>query len=559
MKKTLKIAKYDYKRIITNPITLITLFLIVATMLIAGFVLKPQTTPAYSASISGETTRQMYENFYKTADNDTKNKLNNIVNKAQSYINAQTECFDQKDLKEINDQFQIIKTEVKKYKNPSIGDTNYLDDITPVKNASFSLKSFVDRFATLSALESNLIFTEAQFENLTQSATYFSTISNSSKTNSEILEDIYLNFDKIDSINEISVNVYVWDCDTELLERLNNEIIIKSAEKRAEIEEEMTSLNEKAGVGNITYLQDMKSLITNYKLTCESAKCAVENEFYLLLEKRFDNLKNLYHFDQIIVEDTILQLTKATYFLNDSSLYYTQYQTALNFNTASYQITLYDHSYMVLSIIGFLTILFGIFCTYKFFGSDRKNGKMDTILSRDVSFNQVFVGKSLAIVMITSTILIGFMILSLIWGAILFANLPNPILTIFNLTNVYTIHPLLFLIIKVIGIELQVIFYSTLTLFLMNLNRKFKLMFVVSLIIFTAVTVCNIFLNGSLVYCLFPFIHADITSFLGGATMQTGFLKTSLYASGNFFISLAYYLVFVLLLYSFTKQLFKKN
>ena len=559
MKKSLRIARYDYKRIMTNPITLICLVLVVAIMLITGFVIKPQTIPAYSASISGDTTRQLYENFYKTTDNDTKSNLDALIQKSKNYINAQTECFDQEDLKEINDLFQVIKTEVKKYKNPSIADSGYLTDISPVKNASSSLKSFTDKFAVLNALESNLIFTESQFDELKTIANYFSTLSNSSKTNAEILDDIYLNFDKIDSLNQISANVYVWDCDTELLEYLNNDIIAKATEKCKSIEEEMSVLNEKAGVGNISYLQDMKSLITNYKLTCESAKCAVENEFYLLLEKRFDNLDNLYHFDKIIVEDSTLKLTKATYFLNDESLYYTQYQTALNFNTASYQITLYDHSYMVLSIIGFLTILFGIFCTYKFFGSDRKNGKLDTILSRDVSFNQVFIGKTLAIVMITSTILALFLVLSLIWGSILFANLPNPILAVFNLNCVYTIHPLLFLIIKTIGIELQVIFYSTLTLFLMNLSRKFKLMFAISLIIFAAATVCNIFLNSSIVYCLFPFIHADVTSFLGGASMTTGFLKTSLYIAGNFFISIAYYLVFVLLLYNFTKQLFKKN
>ena len=558
MKKTLKIARYDYKRIMTNPITLVVMCLIIAITFVFGLVFKPQTTPTYSASISGDTTGQVYENFYGTKDNDTKIKLEQIVAKAQKYINTQNECFDQRDLDNINQQFQSIKLEVEKFKKTPSSST-LENDLTTLKTASSDLKTFVDRFANLDALESDLIFTGSQFETLKNVSNYFETVSNSSKPNAEILEDIYLNFEKIDSLNNVATSVYIWDCDTEVLQSMTTNYISKAQEKCKKIEAEINSLNILSGVGDITHLQDMKNLVTSFKLACESAKSAVENEFFLLLEKRFKNLNNLYHFAPITVEDTTLKITKANYYLNDEELYYTQQQTALNFNTASYQVSLYDHSYTVMSIIGFLTILFGIFCTYRFFGSDRKNGKMDTILSRDVSFNQVFVGKTLAVVMISSTILFGFLLLSLIWGAIAYPSLSGSILAVFNLNNVYTIHPFLFLLLKVIGIQLQVIFYSTLTLFLMNISRKFRLMLAISVSIFAISTICNIFLNGSLVYCLFPFIHADITSFLGGASMQTGFLKTSLYASGNFFISLAYYLVVVVLLYSFTKQLFKKN
>ena len=277
------------------------------------------------------------------------------------------------------------------------------------------------------------------------------------------------------------------------------------------------------------------------------------------MERHFGDLENLYHYQPISIEDTELALVKTNYFLNDESLYYTQYQVPLNFNTASYQVSLYDHAYFVMSIIGFLTILFGIFASYKQFGLDRRNGKMDTILSQNVTFNQVFTGKFLAIVYATSFVLAVYSILSLTWGALLFPSLANEILAVFNLTSVYTIHPFLFFIIKVIGIELQVIFYSVITIFLMNVSRKFELTFGISVGIFVIATICNIFLNGSLAYCLFPFIHADLTAFLGGGTMQTGFLKTALYSYGNFFISLVYYLVVVVLLYNFTKQLFKKN
>ncbi len=559
MKKSLRIAAYDYKRIMSNPITLIGLVIILAASLIIGFIVKPEVTPAYSASVSGETTRQVYENFIGTKDADRKENLDEIITQAKAYLNIQDQetSLDQSEFRQINIKFQEVKDEVKKY--GELGSSAYLSDISPYRNAATKLSNFVERFAGLKGLESDLIFTKTQFEELNALSIYFNELSSSAKSNSEILDELYKNISKIDNLNDIATKVYTWECDPEILEALQTDCIKKAETKLAKIYAEMQRLYNEAPVGDIQYVQDMCDLATNYKLTCESAKFEIEAEFKLLLEKRFNNLENLYHFEEIVIEDTRLALTKAEYFLNDEGLYYTQYQTALNFKTASHQITIYDYTYMIVSIIGFLTILFGIFCTYKLFGRDRKNGKMDTILAQDVNFNQVFMGKTLAIVLITSTILLAFMVLSLLWGLLLYANLPNPILAVFNLTSVYTIHPFLFLLIKVIGIELQVIFYSTLTLFLMNLSRKFDLMFAIALIIFAVATVCNIFLNGSLVYCLFPFIHSDITAFLGGATMETGFLKTALYTSGNFFISIVYYLVVVLLLYNFTKQLFKKN
>ena len=183
--------------------------------------------------------------------------------------------------------------------------------------------------------------------------------------------------------------------------------------------------------------------------------------------------------------------------MNDSSVYYTQYQQPLNFNTASYQVSVYDHAYFVISIIGFLTILFGIFCTYKLFGLDRRNGKIDIILSQKVSFNEVFLGKFLAVILTTSFVLGLYSVFSLTWGFIAYPALANNILAVFNLSSAYTINPFLFFLIKLIGIELQVIFYSTITVFALNLSRKFELCFGISIAIFVAATICNIFFNGN--------------------------------------------------------------
>lgn len=561
MKKVLKIAAYDFKRLVFNPITVIGLVLVLIACFVTGLAYKIEPTPAYSAVTSGEYTRRVYQNFRSTDPSiDTENSLNNILTEANDILATNQTCLDYEILEELNATFQNIKNEVEKFKQ--FGECAYyengISDISPVQEAAEDLNAFTTRISDLEAFETNVIFTNSQFEDLASVTNYFNEIDYSENV-VEILENLYENSANFEKLSAVAQNVLDWNISAETATELQTKYITKAEEKCTQILAEMETLNNSIEESDVEHLQDMKNLITNFKLVCESAKAGVENELRLLLEKNFENLKNLYHFDQIKTENIEQALVLCNYFLENDELYFKQYQVPLNFNTGSYEVTVYDYAYFLMSIVGFLTIIFAIFCAYKLFGRDRKSGKIDTILSQNVSFNQVYTAKFLAIVFSTSFILAIFSILTLLGGSLLYPSLANGMLAVFNLSSVYIIHPFLFFVIKIVGIELHVIFYSVLTVFLMNISRKFDLCFGIALAIFAIATICNIFLNGSFVYCLLPFIHADLTSFLGGASMETGFLRTSLYAYGNFFVSLVYYLVFVVLLYNLTKQIFKKN
>lgn len=563
MKKIFKIASYDFKRLVFNPITLAGFVVVLVACMIGGFIYDIPTTPAYSASISGATAREVYTEFFSdSATSDTKSKLDKILENSNTYLEVQKSCFDFDDLKSINSQFAEILTQLRLYKETPNGSCKYIENgnIDEIKTASNELVYFVNKFNSLQELHSNLVFTNKQFSSLQGIAEFFNQQAYSHASIANILTNLYENrqhFDTLDNIVE-EAERETWLVSTDKLIEFEN-LIKVGKEKLAIIIQEMHTLYENIGTQDKAKANEMRSLVTNYKLTCESVNTSIEFQLKILLENHFGDMKNLYGYKDFSSEEYNLALTKINFFLQDENPYYSQHQTALNFNSASYEVTLYDFCWFILSITGLMVILFGIFCAYKLFGRDRKNGKMDIILSQNVTFSQVFAGKFLAIAFSTSFLLLAFMLLSLLWGWLFYANLPGTILAVFNLHTVYTVHPFLFLLLKLIGIELQAIFYATMTLFVMNLSRKFSINFVASFAIFAAATVCNIFLNGSIVYCLFPFIHADLTSFLGGATMQTGFLRTALYTNGNFFISLIYYLVVVVLLYNLTKNMFKKN
>jgi len=567
MKKILKIACYDFKRLIFNPITTTTLLVLLALSLIFGFVYKIEPTPAYNAAITGETASEVYENFINSNPQDSKSELDEIYNDASLYLLALEDDIYAKTIESISSEFSKLYLEVKEFHDLDVlgkADT-YAGTDTVVSNfrsATTNLKNFVNGFMLLEEFKSNVFFKVSDFVVLQEVSTYFQKLSASSLTPKNILLNLYDNRSNFDNLKTIIDDHIYWSIGQDKASAIKENYLLSASEKMEKILEEMKVVSQNAEDEEKS-LAGIQSLITNYKLTAECAKYGVKYELLSLFSaqanKHYGGVDTIHNVTPIKDEELKLTLTKINFFLNDDNVYYTQYQRPLNFNTASHKVTAYDHAYLITSIIGFLTILFGIFCAYKLFGKDKKNGKIDIILSQNVTFGQVFIGKFLAIIFTTGAILLSFAIINLIFGFILHGTLPNPIMAVFNLTSVYTISPLLFFVIKIVGIELQVIFWATITVFLMNISRKFELTFAIAIALFLLATVFNVFFNNSLVYCLFPFIHADLTSMLGGGSLQTGFLTTSIYSYGNFYISLIYYLVIVALFFNFTKQLFKKN
>ncbi len=561
MKKIFQIAGYDFRRLMLNPITILVVVGLLIASLIFSATYKIPTTPKYEAVTAGQTPSEIFSNFNsQSTDIDTKQSMDKLIAHAQTLIDTQKNCDHLNQLTQLNNKFADIKEELQWYAGLGSESSKYIQDgIGEIIETSDQLKLFIENYKNLDEFESNIFFTKETFASLQKISEFFDKTTHQNIPVKQILDELYKNLQQISNFEQIVTDdVTTWAVDNEQLESFQTEIVNVAKQKTEAIYQEMQTYVS-AGTSADQLVNDVKSLITNYRLTCESANFSVNAHLKLLLSSHFGNLDIIFGYSNFNEEDLQQSLTKTEYFLKDNQLFYTAYQQPLNFNIAQTQITPYDNTYFIISIIGFLTIIFGIFCAYKLFGLDRRNGKLDVILSQNVSFGQVFAGKFTAIVLCTSTVLSIFMISILVWSMLFYSSLPNGILAVFNLKTPYIIQPFLFLLIKFVGIELQVIFWSIGTVFLMNISRKFDLLFVISLIIFAAVTICNIFLNGSLVYCLFPFIHTDLTAFLGGGSINAGFLQTPLYAFGNFFISLGYYLVVVVLIYNFTNQLFKKN
>lgn len=551
--KTLKIAFYDFKRLIFNPITYLGIGIVLILTAVLGIFYNPTITPAYSLAYESTTSQELYDNFYSSQD-DSKDSLNAIIQENEHILSAQRSNEVATEFKEVKSTLNELFTEIQYH-------TSYPNDQHLYNNYESIVKrdvyiNFVNKVANTEVFESTLYFTESDLEVLTNladmlsSTLLFATDDYSIKTiyaNVWAQRDLYYDdFLSLDPIN--------WHMDEEFLNTLEEKYVTNAQAKLDKIEEEFLNLYQNNG-----NLADMESLVLNYKLVAECAGNALNDELYISLIHSFPTYANFIGYETQEEMELTQNLALANTIISSEELYYQNYLSPMDFNTATGEITAYDFAYYEMSIIGFILTICAIFFVYKLFGRDRKTGKVDMVLSQNVSFYSVFGAKFLAIVFSTLFLLFVFSALYLIAGFVIYGVTFTPILTVFNYTTTLSISPILYLLIKFFCIELEILFYVVISMFIMNLSRKFELMFAISLFVFAAGFVMNIFLSGYFVYTIFPFVHSNLFTFFGGGATNFGFLTTKILAGGSFYISIVYYLVLMIALYNFTNQLFKRN
>ena len=160
MKKIFRIASYDFKRLVFNPITLTVFIILLGACILLGSIIKIPTTPAYSSQISGQTASEIYTNFTSNSlSQDTKIKSDALLEDALFYIKMQTEgqCLHEDELNDINRRFQEIYNNLVWYQLYGYCEYTENDSISSIATASSFLNDFMAKFQHLAEFESNLI------------------------------------------------------------------------------------------------------------------------------------------------------------------------------------------------------------------------------------------------------------------------------------------------------------------------------------------------------------------------------------------------------------------
>ena len=221
MRKVFKIASYDFKRIMLNPITIIFLVVVLALCFIVGLAYKIPATPQYSTQITADATVDFFTAFDKTEIDDSKSKLDALLKQTLNYIDLNSNSKDKDTLNDIKKNFETLQSATEGAKATQFTGTapvTYNEILYYTNN----LKTFVEEFEQKKDFETNLIINKKDFEQLKELSKYFSgAIENKTNAN-KILEEFYNSKDNFTKIFETINKVEIWNVAEEEINTLKN-------------------------------------------------------------------------------------------------------------------------------------------------------------------------------------------------------------------------------------------------------------------------------------------------------------------------------------------------
>lgn len=226
----------------------------------------------------------------------------------------------------------------------------------------------------------------------------------------------------------------------------------------------------------------------------------------------------------------------------------------------------YDYAYFVLKIFSFVIIIYAIMSSCHSIAGEVKDGTMRYLAIRPVSRTQMLMGKWLAILIMSSILIIFSSIISVCVGWALYDLTANTILTIFNGSIAITLHPLAMIAIYLVSMLLELIVYSAIAMLVSTLFKSDLLGMTLMMMLYLVNILLPMFVQGSNTWLAFyPFSHLSLYSLFGSSVyaVPTNFFNlifgAKVYAGTHIALTLSLIAIVVALVGGIAIRVFKKK
>lgn len=570
--KVFKLAKAELNKLFQRPaIFLMATFLIVALVLVSLFyspTLRTDTRINYQGtslteihtsftedkpSITGELTALVdsINTYTYKLNNSDDTKLKKLKNMVENAYEGQLLGKFQFELLKADKNINAIRRELNTYKEQIRDLTTFMSEIETdldffiTTRDRDSLKNFFEKLYT--EIPSNTYsYSSSDFVELGNFLIQNRSFKNYVYPITNKLEPIKLDATKVDALVEKYYNNILTNSDSKL--SLYNQKIQEFyfAHIDSTKQEDMDALNK---------------LFSEYKSIVLMAKSNLENEFLLLKLDGIKNAKvNTYvTFTKVNMYKTREDITKYSYLLNNDE-FDIDYSNNLSFKeTASFKPSAFDFTVFAMQILSIIIVVFCLFFGASLIAGEQSGGTMKMLAIRPYTRNKIYGGKILACAIFMIILLLISFVASFVIGLALYGtNIPN-ILVIFNATKPVVMSPFGVLIIYLLTLILNLIFFISLAMMISVLFRSSTIAVLVSFIAYILTIVLNMTLSTASWFKILPFGHLDLFKYLGGAKVGGSFLEFSLIVDGTFALSFCYVLGMIFLFNLISLIVFRKR
>ena len=232
--------------------------------------------------------------------------------------------------------------------------------------------------------------------------------------------------------------------------------------------------NEHIDTTDEKIVAEINERVAKYYDYIQICKALVSNEFELLRigDKTDDQISAYVGFTDISKYNLKKEITISKYFFENNTFGY-EYLTAFNFNKNSgTQTNAYDFAFYSMQILSMFITIFVIFFATSTLSGEQTSGTLKMTATRPYTRNKIYSGKFLACFNVALILMSVSMLASLAIGFAFYGFSFQSILVVMNADTLFVTNPVVLLLIYLLSIMIDIIFYITLAIFISMIFKQ---------------------------------------------------------------------------------------
>ena len=575
-----KVISAEIKKILSKPSIYILAIILAGILVLGVFIYNPTPQKSNTFVLTGSTFTAKYEAFYSS--NGYKATSDSSITKTISSINSYSitengETISRKQY--IEKLYNTVLNEFYAYRNFAAYNEDLTDQMLAQKEKLTQsiqlLKTQIDQSIQLSLTGSySMLTTNAnhavfidlfkEIESWLDVTPEQSTLANHCKVFESNLKP---------QLGDC-INAFIYPTLTK--EIINNYTSLEENSKLSnlysrlnKIEDEISALNniviENGDLENKKQASKMDELANLYVQTAQTYTNLVK---YELLCNAFSSTLTKQQLDLLYLKDysnynNKSLLVKYSY-LFDNNKTILDYSNPLTIGaTSNQEINAYDYAYFIIKLFSFVIIAYSIMLACNSIAGEIKEGSMRYFAIRPISRTEIYFGKLLAIIILSSILILFSAIIAICVGGTVYRFESLNILTIFNGTHAVVLKPITMLAIYLLSFIIEVAIYASIGLLFSTLIKSDVLSVTIMLVFYLINILLPLFIQGAnTVLSYYPFSHISLYTLFGSAVYATNdffnlLLGAKVYATTNLGLTIIVIIALIAIINIIAAKIFK--
>ena len=343
----------------------------------------------------------------------------------------------------------------------------------------------------------------------------------------------------------------------------------KVDENKSTILEKINSLKNDESSTNISYE------ITNYSLLEKSYNTLVLDKIYLNITDNHDASEYNNYYGTVFKDfnkyECRERITTNNYYIENNK-YSQDFLTNFSYSQNSGNKTnVYDFMYFTLELCAVIIIVFAMMLVCSLITGETESGTIKLLLVRPYKRSKIITAKLLATIFFVLTFMLFSSIITYVGGLVVYGNATLPVLSVLNSNTVFTASPLLLMILNILSLSIDIIFFVLLALMISILCKNYAASISCSLFLLIINYAFNILFGSTFWYTMLPGMNLHMFKYFGNAFTSTiagtssipgiiqSVLITGIHSSMTFPFSIFMYIIYSLVFLAVSYSVFQKR